>query len=511
MALTRPKYSQIYDTDWKQSVKVATTGDVGNLISGNVQTNTIDGVTLGYQDRILVKDQTDTTQNGIYWVLSAGTGANGWWSRSPDANQNAFVTGGLTVDVTNGSTNSNKNYRLTTPDPIYLGNTALTFTLVTAAPGGANTYVQFYDQNNQIGGAAGFTFDKTSNAASISGNLTVNGIGNIGNLITANIYSAVSGNINLNLYSSGAGQTYVRQSTGGAYGLNLGQDIVTGGSSSRLFFLGSSGHTAIYNSGGTLFFNTNSTPGTSSGFPQIKISPTGSAVNWLQLTGSATGNAVPITVAGTDGNIDLALSSKGTGNVTVANNIVVGGNVIAQYLFGNGSQIVGLPAGYSNVQVATYLPTYSGNIANIRLGVAGVLTFADGTTQTTASTGGGSYSNVQVATYLATTTSNVLVAGNITIGTVGVVSGAFTTIVGNITQSTSGGGVYFNTSGNIIVNNTAIASSNVTGAIRTTGGIGVGGNIYVGQRVGYVWGANNVSSVYQVFNNSTNSLDTVFG
>ncbi len=46
------------------------------------------------------------------------------------------------------------------------------------------------------------------------------------------------------------------------------------------------------------------------------------------------------------------------------------------------------------------MPTYSGNIANIRLGASGVLTFADGTTQTTA--GGGSYSNVQVAAYLTT-------------------------------------------------------------------------------------------------------------
>ena len=51
---------------------------------------------------------------------------------------------------------------------------------------------------------------------------------------------------------------------------------------------------------------------------------------------------------------------------------------------------------YSNVKVATYLPTYSGNIANIRLGSSGVLTFADGTTQTTA----GTYSNVQVDSYI---------------------------------------------------------------------------------------------------------------
>jgi len=74
---------------------------------------------------------------------------------------------------------------------------------------------------------------------------------------------------------------------------------------------------------------------------------------------------------------------------------------------------------YSNVQVATYLPTYSGNIANVRLGVSGRLTFPDGTVQTTAAAGGGSsYSNSNVASYLTTgqiTISNIKLApsGNI--------------------------------------------------------------------------------------------------
>jgi hypothetical protein len=74
---------------------------------------------------------------------------------------------------------------------------------------------------------------------------------------------------------------------------------------------------------------------------------------------------------------------------------------------------------YSNVQVATYLPTYSGNVANITLSPSGVLTFADGTTQTTASTGGGSnYGNANVTAYTVsmgfTNYSNVNVSALIT-------------------------------------------------------------------------------------------------
>ena len=65
--------------------------------------------------------------------------------------------------------------------------------------------------------------------------------------------------------------------------------------------------------------------------------------------------------------------------------------------------------------------------------------------------------------------------------------------------------------GSLYVSNTTTSTSTTTGALQVRGGVGVNGNVYVANRVGYTWSANNVSSVYQVFNNSTNSLDTVFG
>ena len=64
--------------------------------------------------------------------------------------------------------------------------------------------------------------------------------------------------------------------------------------------------------------------------------------------------------------------------------------------------------------------------------------------------------------------------------------------------------------GNISTNISTPSTSNVTGAVTVSGGIGVGGNLYVGRRVGFVYG-NAVSAVYQVYNQTTGSLDTVFG
>ena len=138
------------------------------------------------------------------------------------------------------------------------------------------------------------------------------------------------------------------------------------------------------------------------------------------------------------------------------------------------------------------------------------------------------YANLRVGTLTATfvnTTGNIVSGGNVTapyfFGNGSQLSGVITSVTKIINGTSdvtaySGGNVAVTVGGTantILFTNSITSTSNVTGALRVSGlgGIGVGGNLYVGQRVGFVWGANNVSSVYQVFNNSTNSLDTVFG
>jgi hypothetical protein len=64
----------------------------------------------------------------------------------------------------------------------------------------------------------------------------------------------------------------------------------------------------------------------------------------------------------------------------------------------------------------------------------------------------------------------------------------------------------------ILLGSTEVSTSNATGALRVSGGMGVSGNVYLSStsRLGYA-NSNSVSVVYTVYNQATNSLDTIFG
>lgn len=86
--------------------------------------NTVDGVLLVGGDRVLVKNQTDATQNGIWVVTSLGTGVDGVWDRAPDFDEDAEVTSGARLNVTLGLTNKETAWVLTSDDPITIGGFA---------------------------------------------------------------------------------------------------------------------------------------------------------------------------------------------------------------------------------------------------------------------------------------------------------------------------------------------------------------------------------------------------
>lgn len=81
--------------------------------------------------------------------------------------------------------------------------------------------------------------------------------------------------------------------------------------------------------------------------------------------------------------------------------------------------------------------------------------------------------------------------------------------VGNLALQPYGGQVSIGTNGVTQPNASASTSTN-TGMVIVGGGIGVADSVYVGNRMGFVNNVN-VSAVYQVYNTSTQSLDTIFG
>ena len=63
--------------------------------------------------------------------------------------------------------------------------------------------------------------------------------------------------------------------------------------------------------------------GLSTGSESLRVVPTASAVNYLQVTGSATGNSTTISSQGSDANVSINLTAKGTGTVNVSSGLYV--------------------------------------------------------------------------------------------------------------------------------------------------------------------------------------------
>jgi hypothetical protein len=115
--------------DIKASVKAATTEN-GTLATAFDNGSVIDGVTLATGDRILIKNQTDATANGIYVVAASGAP-----TRSTDMNAAAEFPGAFTF-VEQGTTNADTGY-VCTNNSVIVGTTEITF----AQFSGAGSYV----------------------------------------------------------------------------------------------------------------------------------------------------------------------------------------------------------------------------------------------------------------------------------------------------------------------------------------------------------------------------------
>ena len=244
-----------------------------------------------------------------------------------------------------------------------------------------------------------------------------------------------------------------------------------------------------------------------------------------------------------NGTLSLTTASIGniTGSVTTASNIA--GGTAGQLHYQTGVGLTGFAgpgtAGQLLVSAGASAPVYT-NTASIYVGRAVVADTA--TVATTATSAGTAYATIAsltagtgltgtafngstAQTWTLNTATLMATTVNLASGTAGQLpyqSAANTTLFlgpgtfGQFLMSTGASApVYQSTltqaGGNIVVTSNSASTSTTTGALQViNGGVGIGGSVYVGNRVGFV-NASNVSAVYQVYNSAANSLDTIFG
>jgi hypothetical protein len=99
----------------------------------------IDGVTLNVADRVLIYEQADATQNGIYTVTDVGSGSTNWvLTRATDADSYAVASAsalgeGSAVFVQEGATGAGETYVCNTVGTITFGTTNITFVQISSA------------------------------------------------------------------------------------------------------------------------------------------------------------------------------------------------------------------------------------------------------------------------------------------------------------------------------------------------------------------------------------------
>jgi len=382
----------------------------------------------------------------------------------------------------------------------------------------------------------------TLTSLSSSGNITANYFIGNGSQLTEVTAARVSANaltgntlsanvLNSSLVSVGNlnGLSVIGNTTGGNF-FAQGQVSASGNITGNYFIGNGSQLTGIVASNIGVLSNLSVTGNTTTG--NLLSNGSISAVGNIRTVGNVSGNyfigngalLTGITVAagtaivngnsnvnvGANGNVTV--STAGVSNVavfdptgvSVAGLISATGNVTGNYLLGNGAFITGLPAGYSNADVANYLPTYSGNLvsltgpvittANItggnlltagQVSAAGNVSgnyFIGNGSQLTGVAASSANANALVGTTLSSnvlyssltqvgTLANLTVTANIAGGNVltgGTVSAAGNIIGGNIVTSGSGGNI---SGANVISGTTLSATANVIGGNIVTAGV----------------------------------------
>jgi hypothetical protein len=333
---------------------------------------TIDGITLSVSDRVLVYNQANAVNNGVYVVSNVGNATVAWiMTRSSDMDR--YIPNNINgVDVGDyffvqeGNNGEGQSYVMTAPDMSFvIGYNGLTFTQFSAS--------KAYEAGDGLS-LTGTTFNVNvdNDTTAIWADLVVVKSG--ANLVTPNIGNA-TGN-SLTLTGNGTVSATVVTATGNVTGGNVltaGLVSATGQITGSQFNGSGSGLTAVpgANVSGTVANATfATTAATVSGAAQANITSVGTLTSL-----SVTGNI-------------------GTGNLRTAGEVSATGNVTGNFFVGNGRLLTGVVA--TGIGTLASL-SVTGNIDTGNLRTAGLITATGNisggnliTAQTVSTTGGNS-------------------------------------------------------------------------------------------------------------------------
>ena len=276
--------------DIKNSVKAATTG---NITLSNTQT--IDGVALSIGDRVLVKNQTDPVQNGIYLVASSS------WTRTTDADAPAELSPGTFVFVEQGTVNSDTGFVVTSDSVAIIGTDAINWTLFSTSGtliAGAGLSKNGYTLEVNVANGIEISSDNVQLASTVAG---------AGLTYTSGVLNIVgtADRITVNADSIDIASTYVGQSTITTLG------TIATGTWQGTAIAGQYGGTGVNNSGKTITLGGNFV---TSGAHALTLTQTGTTNVTLPTTGTLA------TLAGTESfsNKTFSNTTNFSGNVTGA-------------------------------------------------------------------------------------------------------------------------------------------------------------------------------------------------
>lgn len=132
--------------------RVATQSNIADLLTGAPLVE--DGITLQDGNIVLSNNQTDASENGLYTVVTAGTGSDGVWARAEDYDEDLEINSLILVQVTDGDKDGDTIWALDSIGGLTVGTSSLNFVKQSRERGRlSRSDVYYLDGRNQLASA----------------------------------------------------------------------------------------------------------------------------------------------------------------------------------------------------------------------------------------------------------------------------------------------------------------------------------------------------------------------